>query len=92
MVGCRLNQAEIEQMARHFRAEGHAIVSEAGQADLVVINTCAVTSEAAADSRQKIRHAAREGAGEVVATGCWASLAPAQALTLLLTSPEFMRR
>lgn len=82
MIGCRLNQAEIEQMARQFRAAGHAIVAEAGQADLVVVNTCAVTSEAAADSRQKIRHAVRAGAGEVVATGCWTSLVPAQALAL----------
>ncbi len=82
MVGCRLNQAEIEQMARHFRAEGHAIVSEPGQADLAVVNTCAVTGQAAADSRQKLRHAARAGAGEVVATGCWSSLAPDQALAL----------
>jgi len=82
MVGCRLNQAEIEQMARQFRAEGHTIVAGPAQADLVVVNTCAVTSEAAADSRQKIRHAARAGAGEVVATGCWASLVPAQALAL----------
>lgn len=82
MVGCRLNQAEIEQMARQFRAEGHSIVPEAGQADLVVVNTCSVTGQAAADSRQKIRHAARAGAGEVVATGCWTSLAPAQALAL----------
>jgi threonylcarbamoyladenosine tRNA methylthiotransferase MtaB len=82
MVGCRLNQAEIEQMARQFRAQGHAIVSEAGRADLAVINTCAVTGEAAADSRQKIRHAAREGAGDVAVTGCWSSLVPAQALSL----------
>lgn len=82
MVGCRLNQAEIEQMARRFRAEGHTIVPAAGQADLVVINTCAVTGQAAADSRQKIRQAARAGAGEVVATGCWTSLAPQQALAL----------
>jgi threonylcarbamoyladenosine tRNA methylthiotransferase MtaB len=82
MVGCRLNQAEIEQMARQFRAQGHIIVPEAGQADLVVVNTCSVTSEAAADSRQKIRQAARAGAGEVVATGCWSSLVPEQALAL----------
>jgi threonylcarbamoyladenosine tRNA methylthiotransferase MtaB len=82
MVGCRLNQAEIEQMARQFRAEGHTIVAGPAQADLVVVNTCAVTAEAAADSRQKIRHAARAGAGEVIATGCWASLVPAQALSL----------
>jgi threonylcarbamoyladenosine tRNA methylthiotransferase MtaB len=82
MIGCRLNQAEIEQMARRFRAEGHTIVPEAGQAQLAVINTCAVTGQAAADSRQKIRHAARAGAGEVLATGCWTSLVPAEALAL----------
>jgi threonylcarbamoyladenosine tRNA methylthiotransferase MtaB len=81
-VGCRLNQAEIERMARQFRAEGHVIVPEAAGADLVVINTCAVTTEAAADSRQKIRQAARAGAGEVIPTGCWTTLAPDQALAL----------
>jgi threonylcarbamoyladenosine tRNA methylthiotransferase MtaB len=30
MVGCRLNQAEIEQMARQFRAQGHEIAESAG--------------------------------------------------------------
>ncbi len=82
MVGCRLNQAEIEGMARQFRAAGHTLVAEPGQAELVVINTCAVTNEAAADSRQKIRRAARAGDVEIVATGCWSSLVPAQALSL----------
>lgn len=82
MVGCRLNQAEIEQMARQFRAQGHEIIASAEGADMVIINTCAVTSEAAADSRQKIRQAARAGAGEVIPTGCWSSLAPAEALAL----------
>lgn len=82
MVGCRLNQAEIEQMARQFRAQRHEIAKSADAADLVVINTCSVTSEAAADSRQKIRQAARAGAGEVIPTGCWTSLAPTEALAL----------
>jgi threonylcarbamoyladenosine tRNA methylthiotransferase MtaB len=82
MVGCRLNQAEIEQMARQFRAQGHEIAESAALADMVVVNTCSVTSEAAADSRQKIRQAARAGAGEIVPTGCWTSLAPAEALAL----------
>ncbi len=82
MVGCRLNQAEIEQMARQFRAQGHEIAASAGAADMVVINTCSVTGAAAADSRQKIRQAARAGAGEVVPTGCWTSLAPQEALDL----------
>ncbi len=73
-VGCRLNQSEIEKMARQFRAAGHSIVSSAETADLVVINTCAVTSEAASDSRQKIRQAARLTQGKIIATGCWASV------------------
>ncbi len=81
-IGCRLNQAEIEQMARQFRAEGHTLAAESAGADLVVVNTCAVTTEAAADSRQKIRQAARAGVGEVVVTGCWSSLQPVQAAEL----------
>ncbi len=81
-VGCRLNQSEIETMARQFRAAGHEIVAEAGEAELSVVNTCSVTAAAAADSRSKIRSAARSGTGEVVATGCWATLVPQHALDL----------
>ncbi len=82
MVGCRLNQAEIEQMARQFRAQGHTIVSTAETAELVVVNTCSVTTEAASDSRQKIRQAARLGAKEIIVTGCWSTLQPEQAAQL----------
>jgi threonylcarbamoyladenosine tRNA methylthiotransferase MtaB len=81
-IGCRLNQSEIESMARGFRAVGHEIVTSAEMADMAVVNTCAVTNEAAADSRAKIRQMARAGVNEIVATGCWATLQPQQALEL----------
>jgi threonylcarbamoyladenosine tRNA methylthiotransferase MtaB len=81
-IGCRLNQSEIESMARGFRAAGHEIVNAADGADMAVVNTCAVTNEAASDSRGKIRHIARAGVNEIVATGCWATLQPRQALDL----------
>jgi threonylcarbamoyladenosine tRNA methylthiotransferase MtaB len=81
-IGCRLNQSEIESMARGFRAAGHEIVTSASAADMAVVNTCAVTNEAAADSRGKIRQMARAGVNEIVATGCWATLQPQQALDL----------
>ncbi|MCJ7519622.1 MAG: hypothetical protein MUO42_08130, partial [Anaerolineaceae bacterium] len=58
-IGCRLNQSEIEKLALSFRAKGHAIVTDAASADLVIVNTCAVTSAASADSRNKLRGAAR---------------------------------
>ncbi len=81
-IGCRLNQSEIESMARGFRAVGHEIVTSAEIADMAVVNTCAVTSAAAADSRGKIRQIARAGVKEIIATGCWSTLQPQQALEL----------
>lgn len=81
-VGCRLNQAEIERYARQFRAAGHTLVASPEQADLAVVNTCAVTAAAVSDSRQKVRQVARAGAEEVVVTGCWAALKPQEAAAM----------
>jgi len=78
-IGCRLNQSEIETMARQFRAAGHEIVSTADLADMAVVNTCAVTNDAASVSRSKIRQIARAGVNEIVATGCWSTLQPQKA-------------
>jgi len=81
-IGCRLNQAEIEILASQFRLAGHEIVATAAEADLAVVNTCTVTSEAASDSRAAIRRARRLGAGDVVVTGCWSTLEPDTAANL----------
>lgn len=78
-VGCRLNQAEIEHLAGHFRAAGHEVVDSPKDADLVVVNTCAVTAAAASDSRQKARQADQAGAKRILLTGCWATLEPQKA-------------
>jgi threonylcarbamoyladenosine tRNA methylthiotransferase MtaB len=79
MVGCRLNQSELETYARQFRLAGHTLTSQVELADLIVINTCTVTAAADSDSRQKIRQAARSGANKIIVTGCWASLNPQKA-------------
>ena len=81
-IGCRLNQSEIESMALQFRAAGHEIVASPGQADMAVINTCAVTNDAAAGSRSRIRGIARAGVGQIISTGCWATLQPTEAAAL----------
>jgi threonylcarbamoyladenosine tRNA methylthiotransferase MtaB len=81
-IGCRLNQAEIEQYARQFRASGHKLVASPHEADVSVINTCTVTAAAASDSRQKIRQSNRAGVKEIVVTGCWSTLQPDQAAAL----------
>jgi threonylcarbamoyladenosine tRNA methylthiotransferase MtaB len=81
-IGCRLNQAEIERYARQFRVAGHTLVAHAEEADLALVNTCAVTNAAASDSRQKIRQASRAGVQRVIVTGCWSTLKPEMAAAL----------
>src|ERR1700750_3401660 len=60
---CRLNAFESEVIARE--------ADNAGLADTVVINSCAVTNEAVAQARQSIRRLKRERPGtRIVVTGC----------------------
>ena len=59
-LGCRLNEAELESWARQFQQRGHRITSEHEAADLVVVNTCAVTAEAVRKSRKLLRRTLRE--------------------------------
>jgi len=76
-TGCRLNQSEIEMLARQFGQAGYQVVGSAADADLCVVNTCAVTTEAARSSRTLIRRLNRRNAGaRIVATGCYAELSP----------------
>jgi len=82
MIGCRLNQSEIEILARQFTAAGHSLVADPAEADLAVVNTCTVTSAAAADSRKIIRRISRSGVKDIISTGCWSELYPGQALDL----------
>lgn len=89
VVGCRLNQSEVEALGNQFRSFGHEIIADPTTADLAIINTCAVTIQAASDSRKKLRRAARKGAKRVVATGCWASLYPDMAQKIAGVSDVF---
>jgi threonylcarbamoyladenosine tRNA methylthiotransferase MtaB len=76
-LGCRLNEAELETWARQFRQLGHGITADPGCADLLVINTCAVTGEAVRKSRQLIRRAQKNNPqAKLVVSGCYASLNP----------------
>jgi threonylcarbamoyladenosine tRNA methylthiotransferase MtaB len=69
-IGCRLNQSEIEKYASQFIEQGHQLVPRLEEADLVVLNTCAVTAAASADSRQRLHKWLRKPGLRIVATGC----------------------
>lgn len=74
-LGCRLNEAELEQWARSFRRHGHQIVADTDNADLIILNSCAVTSDAGKKSRQLLNRLYRTNPeARLVVTGCYASL------------------
>ncbi len=76
-IGCRLNQSEIETMARQLVAAGHEVVGRSADADHIILNTCAVTKEATRETRRKVRRFARSNeAVEISVTGCHATLSP----------------
>ncbi len=83
-LGCRLNEAELESWASQFMLRGHQVTTDAGEADLVVFNSCAVTAQAERKSRQQINRLQRRNPdARLVVTGCHASLnADAVAATL----------
>ena len=83
-LGCRLNEAELQMWAGDFRELGINVSPQIENADLLVINTCAVTGEAARKSRQTIRKLHRKNPqAKLVVTGCYASLEKQQAEELL---------
>jgi len=83
-LGCRLNEAELETWAQQFQADGHSIVQGADEADLIVLNSCAVTHDAVRKSRHLIRRAQRENpTAKLVVSGCYATLNPEEARDVL---------
>jgi threonylcarbamoyladenosine tRNA methylthiotransferase MtaB len=82
-LGCKLNQAELERLAREFHFAGHEVVSSLEQAELHVVNSCTVTHRAARDSRKIARRGARRRPGlRTVLTGCYATGSPEEAARL----------
>jgi threonylcarbamoyladenosine tRNA methylthiotransferase MtaB len=78
-LGCRLNEAELESWSRDCRSRGFELATSAEAADMVVINTCAVTGESVRKSRQLIRRSQRSNPqAKLVVSGCYASLAAEQ--------------
>ncbi len=69
-LGCRLNEAENEAIARSMTDKGHEIVAIADNPDVIVLNTCGVTADAMRKSRNLMRRFAVAGARLLVLMGC----------------------
>jgi len=72
-LGCKLNQAEIQQLARQLEDAGYKIVPADEAADIYILNTCSVTQIADSKSRHLLRLARRRNpAARMIAVGCYA--------------------
>ncbi|MGH9665659.1 MAG: tRNA (N(6)-L-threonylcarbamoyladenosine(37)-C(2))-methylthiotransferase MtaB [Bryobacteraceae bacterium] len=75
--GCRASQADGAALESALAAKGFEPACAAGQADLVILNTCTVTAAADEDVRQTVRRVHRENPdARIIVTGCYAQRAP----------------
>jgi len=78
-LGCKLNFAETSTLEREFMERRYSVVPFGEAADVTVINTCSVTSEADRKCRNVIRRALRANPEAfVIVTGCYAQLQPGE--------------
>jgi len=75
--GCRATQADGAALEGLLEQQGLAPAGAANSADLVILNTCTVTSSADDDVRKSIHRVHRENQGaRILVTGCYAQRAP----------------
>jgi threonylcarbamoyladenosine tRNA methylthiotransferase MtaB len=81
--GCRATQADGAAIETLLAARGFTPASARESADLIVLNTCTVTTAADEDARHAIRRAHRENpAARILVTGCYAQRAPQELAAL----------
>jgi len=81
--GCRASQADGAALETALSEEGLQAAGVAGEADLVVLNTCTVTAFADEDVRKAVHRVHRENpAARILVTGCYAQRAPADLAVL----------
>ena len=75
-LGCKVNQFESAAFLSSFAERDVEVVPFSQEADVYIVNTCAVTAKAGAQSRQMIRRALRKNPeARLVVTGCYAQIA-----------------
>jgi len=82
-LGCKVNQYETEYVRQGLLGIGYRDAQTDEPADLCIVNTCTVTGEGDAKSRQAIRQLARKNpSARIIVMGCYATRAPAEVAQL----------
>ncbi len=82
-LGCKVNSYESRAIAEYLEKHGIEVCENGEGADICIINTCAVTSEAERKSRQMVRRMSSHSPGAyIIVTGCSAQLCPEKFLDI----------
>jgi threonylcarbamoyladenosine tRNA methylthiotransferase MtaB len=82
-LGCKVNQYETEYVRQGLARAGYRDAAVDETADLCVVNTCTVTAEGDAKSRQIIRQLSKRNPGtRIIVMGCYATRAPKEVAEL----------
>jgi len=78
-LGCKINQYESEAIAEAWRGRGLLEADSPGEADVILVNSCAVTGRAVSDLRATVRRLRQQTPGaRLVVTGCAAQVLEAE--------------
>ena len=76
-LGCKVNQYDAATLQERLSAAGHQCVPFRDAAEVYIVNSCTVTNQADAESRQLVRRAKRRNPdAQVIMTGCYAQVSP----------------
>ncbi len=76
-LGCKVNQFETQALGILFKEHGHKITDDFSSADVIIVNTCTVTSTSDQKSRRIIRHLIKEFPNAKIAVcGCLSQVDP----------------
>jgi threonylcarbamoyladenosine tRNA methylthiotransferase MtaB len=74
-LGCKVNQYESDALLTLFAKHGYEITEDIQEADVIIVNSCTVTSVSAGKSRQAVRRAKKNNPNAVVVlTGCYSEI------------------
>jgi len=82
-LGCKTNTYDTQAMIKILKDAGYEIADNKERADVIIINTCAVTNISEAKSRQAIRRAVKLNPDAVIiAAGCYSQISPEQVIKI----------
>ena len=76
-LGCKVNDVESGSIIRGLEERGYEVSREMVDADLYIVNTCAVTAEAERKSRQTVGKAVKKNpSAKIIVCGCASEKSP----------------